>query len=266
VCINSFPQNSTQLLDVTIQPGNTVDVIASAGANSYTWIPDDGSVSNPSSPNPTLSPDETTQYTCLIEDGCGNIITNKFTVFVENTLPIELAFFNAECYNNQILVNWQTLSETNNDFFTLQASYETDNFETIAIIDGAGNSNSEKNYSIAVDDIGVPVFLRLKQTDFDFNETYSNIVSLNCNKSNSDLNIEIYPNPADNFVQIVLDKSFTTETDFFVYDVYGKELYNRKLMIGESQISLNLSDYVSGMYLVKIRNKHLDKSLKIVKN
>ncbi|MBN2776083.1 MAG: T9SS type A sorting domain-containing protein [Bacteroidales bacterium] len=266
VCINSFPQNSTQLLDVTIQLGNTVDVIASSGANSYSWIPDDGSVSDPSSPNPTLSPDETTQYTCLIEDGCGNIITNKFTIFVENTLPIELAFFNAECYNNQILVNWQTLTETNNDFFTLQASYETDNFETIAIIDGAGNSNTVKNYSMEIENSGIPVFLRLKQTDYDLNETYSNVVSLHCDKIVSDCNVEVCPNPADEYVQIMFDKSFETESQVFVYDIFGKELFNSKLMIGESQIRLDLSDFASGIYFGKIINEYLDKSFKIVKN
>lgn len=43
VCVNNYPQNSTQVRDTAINAGTSVNVQVATGASSYIWIPDSSS-------------------------------------------------------------------------------------------------------------------------------------------------------------------------------------------------------------------------------
>ena len=93
LCFNSISfVDNLQLPDDFICEGSSKDVDATiASGVSYTWSPTDG-VSDPNSPNPTLSPSVTTTYTVTIADVCGNITEEEFTLSV---LPIIDPIFDA---------------------------------------------------------------------------------------------------------------------------------------------------------------------------
>ena len=57
-----------------------------------------------------------------------------------NTLPISLLFFGAVVNDNSVDLTWATSSEINNDFFTVERSYDGEKFSKIAIEKGAGES------------------------------------------------------------------------------------------------------------------------------
>jgi hypothetical protein len=80
---------------------------------------------------------------------------------------------------------WQTRSEENNDFFTLEKSTDGYNFSEIGTEFGCGNCNNLNDYSI-YDYLVEPTinYYRLKQTDFNGRYTYSKIISID----NRDLN------------------------------------------------------------------------------
>jgi gliding motility-associated-like protein len=93
VCFNSISfVDNLQLQDDFICEGGSkvVDATIPSGFT-YSWSPTDG-VSNPNSPNPTLSPDATTTYTVTVADICGNITEEEFTLSV---LPIVDPTFDA---------------------------------------------------------------------------------------------------------------------------------------------------------------------------
>jgi len=167
VCITSYPQNTTQVGDTIIDLGASVSVEVAANATSYTWIPNDGSVSDPSAHNPTLTPTATTEYTCLLEDGCGNIITNKFTVQIKSTLPVELMDFSANCKTDGVELGWSTASETNNRHFILEKTTDFITYTQVAIINGVGNSNSINSYNYTDLTQNGFTYYRLSQVDFD---------------------------------------------------------------------------------------------------
>lgn len=88
----------------------------------------------------------------------------------ENPLPIELLDFSAAVVRNEtaVLLEWETASEINNHFFTIERS--TDGFNWFEIHEqlGAGNSNSLMRYEHLDENpfLGISYY-RLKQTDFD---------------------------------------------------------------------------------------------------
>ncbi|MDO1500978.1 T9SS type A sorting domain-containing protein [Winogradskyella maritima] len=60
---------------------------------------------------------------------------------------------------------------------------------------------------------------------------------------------KVRPNPASNFVNIILPK-YSNELNIEVYDVLGKRIHKGKITKLESQ--LQVSSWKSGVYLVRI--------------
>lgn len=111
-------------------------------------------------------------------------------------LPIELAYFKASFKDHVVYFEWKTLSETNNNFFTIEFSADGENFKPIAKELGAGNSTKEILYSKSLIDASIKKgYFRLKQTDFDGKFTYSKEVFIEHRKSNLNDKISVYPNP-----------------------------------------------------------------------
>jgi hypothetical protein len=115
-------------------------------------------------------------------------------------LPIELKSFNYECSSDLITFKWTTLTETNNDYFTLEESSDAVNFRKIAVIKGAGNSNNPIAYTYEHFQNKDYYYYRLKQTDFDgASETFKTIY-VNCDEDSEV--VKLYPNPAFNGINI----------------------------------------------------------------
>jgi hypothetical protein len=91
-------------------------------------------------------------------------------------LPITLLDFHATEFNDQVKTEWTTLSEVNNDYFTVEKTIDGRSFITVGFINGAGNSNARLDY-VFFDENPIQgwSYYRLKQTDFDGNFSYSDL-------------------------------------------------------------------------------------------
>jgi biopolymer transport protein ExbB len=101
-------------------------------------------------------------------------------------LPVELYFFKASVDGQQVELNWTTLSELNNNYFTIERSSEGSSWDSLTSIDGAGTSMEKLNYSY-VDSwpYGGRSYYRLRQTDYDGQTTYYNVVSVDVEQPGS---------------------------------------------------------------------------------
>ena len=111
-------------------------------------------------------------------------------------LPVNLLYFNANMVQNQVLLEWATASELNNEKFSVYRSYEGLFYELITELPGAGNCQQITNYS-AVDQYFLHVnriFYKLKQTDYDGKQA-EYYTKLNLKQP---LIINCYPNPFSN--------------------------------------------------------------------
>ena len=143
--------------------------------------------------------------------------TNSGDSQINGALPVELIEFKAEYELEKVHVNWITVSEENNDFFTIERSADGINFEILDFIDGAGNANRLLKYEYTdrspLDGIA---YYRLKQTDFDGKFEYSNIVTVN-NETVSDYQTNIYPNPVQSNSQFTIKVSgFSPEAEMTI--------------------------------------------------
>jgi len=85
-----------------------------------------------------------------------------------SALPIVLVSFEGEAIGNYVKLDWVVASQLNNDYYTIEKSLDAYNWEELAILPGAGNSNQEMSYTTYDEN---PIighnYYRLTQTDYD---------------------------------------------------------------------------------------------------
>lgn len=187
-------------------------------------------------------------------------------------LPIELLSFTANCNNQTIILKWTTASETNNDFFTLERTADGVSYEGIATIKGAGNSTATINYSFTdTNPYNEISYYRLKQTDYDGEFKYSQIIAVEKNCGNPDFSFDIFPNPSDGTeLNIIINTEENQEVVIVVYDILGQEIYSKLIITeqkGNNVYSIDLFHNLSpGMYMINATSNQKIISKKLIVN
>ncbi len=178
-------------------------------------------------------------------------------------LPVELTAFNAKCNNNgDVSLTWTTNSEINNDFFTIEKSYNGYDFTSIGVIQGAGNSSNIINYNFTDSDKDLSAYYRLKQTDFNGDFTYSDVISVKCEQNEK--NIYAYVDNDQIIVNIESNKDEKVTVN--VVDARGRLIYDSNMMTTKGMNSLSIDDAIStGIYFIRISSQSINKSIKIYK-
>lgn len=114
--------------------------------------------------------------------------------FGATTLPIELVSFTGQKDGSNNVLFWTTETELNNDLFTVEKTTDGEVYEIIGTIDGTGNSNQVLTYTLTDGNVRqVLNYYRLKQTDFDGNYTYSDVITID-NRSGASKEISMVTN------------------------------------------------------------------------
>lgn len=152
--------------------------------------------------------------------------TIGITDFASN-LPIELTYFDAYYSDEKVIVNWQTASEINNDYFIVERSSDGINFEPILFTDGAGNSNSILEYTETdFNPLQGTSYYRLKQTDFNGVSSFSNIKVVKTYPVLAG-ELNLFPNPTDGAFHLMLSGFGDEEILVVLRDMAGKEFYSK---------------------------------------
>jgi hypothetical protein len=188
-----------------------------------------------------------------------SLSTYKITLgSTTSPLPIELLSFTAENRSGDVLLKWETNSETNNEYFTIEKSYDANSFSVVTTEKGTGNSHSLLQYSVIDKEPynGISYY-RLRQTDFDGKFTLSNLVSINIAKSDNSLSFEVFPNPISKEENPSISiSSFEPQTEVFVVmrNLIGQELFSKVVKTdfsGNAITAIDLENNLpAGTYLI----------------
>lgn len=158
-----------------------------------------------------------TQYSYTIPDGGTNLQvrieieqdggTEEFAFDLIEvdaaTLPVTLNSFVASKSPSEVSLLWETASELNNKGFDIERSNDTDIWESLGFVQGAGTSSSGQTIKYLFRDLAPktgPNYYRLKQIDFDGKYEYSKSVLVNW-KGTDLQTLNVYPNPANSHIQ-----------------------------------------------------------------
>lgn len=104
---------------------------------------------------------------------------------ISSFLPIELTSFTATATDYGFAFNWVTASEVENDYFTLEYSIDGVDFNEIDYVHGAGTTSETSEYEYRWDEAPEfdVVYFRLKQTDYNGEYSYSDVIVASRKKS-----------------------------------------------------------------------------------
>ena len=171
---------------------------------------------------------------------------------IDPSFPIDLVFFSAKSSENAVELSWTTATEENNDYFTIERSQDGQNWESLGTIRGAGNANELLQYSY-VDQFSLrgDTYYHLKQTDYDGSFTYSGVRVVNIDEEDADANINVFPNPT--LDQVQLDVKLSNINAIRVFNLVGQDVTSKVSISqnGENSFQLSLLSLAAGLYFIQ---------------
>lgn len=169
-------------------------------------------------------------------------------------LPIKLTEFKGKCGNGKKEFEWTTATEINNDYFTVEQSEDGINFYEITKVNGAGNSSVVNKYTSIVNDDKNYSYYRLKQTDYDGQFAYSDMLYLDCEQEQI---LGVYPNPAVHEIAIELNSKENVNGE--IYNVLGERVKSFTAFSGSNRIEVDIENLPQGIYTIVFYNQETGK-------
>lgn len=179
-------------------------------------------------------------------------------------LPVELTDFVATTIKNEVILDWATGGEINNERFEIQrvrVNNKTEGsisllFETIGTLQGLGNSSNINNYTFVDRNLETGTYkYRLKQYDYNGNFVYHTL--------STEIEIGIpgkfrvtqnYPNPFNPETTIGIDIPESGYLNAALFDITGKEVqvvFNSSVDAGYRLLRISGSKLNSGYYFCR---------------
>ncbi len=178
----------------------------------------DGTDWNKISPTP-VDASSTRSVTETVTDFSIFTITDSF-----NPLPVELVSFDAVADLKDVILRWETASETNNAGFEVQIAV-ADTFEALGYVEGHGTTLDPQQYEYQVTDLEAGRHLfRLKQVDFDGTFEYSPEVEIITELPEVYALSPAYPNPFNPQTQFTLSVAREQQVRVEVYNLLGRRV------------------------------------------
>jgi hypothetical protein len=181
------------------------------------------------------------------------VIWNNYIV------PVELTSFTANVNNlGQVVLNWETATEINNQGFEIERRTETSEFRTIGFVEGYGTTTEPRSYiyTDVTAENGIN-FYRLKQVDFNGIYEYSDEVEVEVNGPLTFNLAQNYPNPFNPSTSIKYSVPEAGNIRLSVHNIVGEEvavLVDGFSQSGFYEVSFDASNLPSGVYLYKLQS------------
>jgi hypothetical protein len=182
-----------------------------------------------------------------------------------SVLPVELINFEAKPEGKNVVLNWSTASEINNNYFRVERSGDGKNFEPIQYVAGAGNSTIQQDYKM-IDDSplqGVSYY-RLRQVDFDGAISFSETVAVEIKVADV---FYVIPNPAVDKAALVYGSKTKSEKRLVIYNMQGNpvsvEIISAEAGMNRHEIDLEKLD--KGIYYLVLEDQFVSLKTRLVK-
>ena len=174
--------------------------------------------------------------------------------------------------NNDVLVEWKTVSEKNINHFEIEVAKGDinfqNNFEKIGQVTSPGNSNSERSYSFTDIEAGKLAirYYRLKIVYNDNTFIYSPVRPV---IFDDDIQWEVYPNPSNGEYKFLYNLTQNENMSVKIYDVNGRLVKEMKLIgngyVEKMIIDLRSVKFPPGIYLLSAEAEEKKLRLKLIK-
>jgi hypothetical protein len=171
-------------------------------------------------------------------------------------VPVELTSFTSAVDGNNVILNWSTASELNNQGFEIQSSAQGNEFATVGFVNGNGTTTEAKNYRFVDKNLAAGNYTyRLKQVDFDGTFTYSDELDVDVTALVQFELAQNYPNPFNPSTTIKFSIPLSSNVSLKIFNTLGQEvstLINQNMESGTHTINFDASQLNSGIYFYRL--------------
>lgn len=175
-----------------------------------------------------------------------------YKLYSDLFIPVELTSFTAEASENEIILNWTTATELNNQGFEIDRSFDNETFEKIGFVPGFGTTTESKSYSYKIVEFASGIqYYRLKQIDFDGTYEYSEVIEIEGITPGQFTLFQNFPNPFNPSTSIKFSIPVDSNVKLKLFNMLGQEvaeLLNSEISAGIHHIDFNASSLSSGTY------------------
>ena len=170
-----------------------------------------------------------------------------------NPLPINLTSFTGRQEGEALVLTWETASEINNDFFTLERSYDGAEYKPIGTLPGSGTTRETEVYYFndypAYSGI---IYYRLSQTDFDGTSETFPVIGVNYESRQQ--NIQVFPNPvAGKTFTLLLPANHKGKVLISIYSLTGTLVFRQAYDNPANRLLIDMGQQQpAGIYLLQV--------------
>ena len=171
-------------------------------------------------------------------------------------LPVTFVDFDLTPIGEDMILNWSTANELNNDRFEVQRQLDGLEWEVIGEVKGNGTTHGLSSYSFTDKNLKLQAYkevcYKLKQIDFDgaydFTET-----RCHTNTNGPGINFVFSPNPVSDMLTLDVDPWADGSYTLSVFDVEGNEVVSNVTI--ERTIGVDISHLTSGNYFAVLNRE-----------
>lgn len=192
-------------------------------------------------------------------------------------LPVEWMSFTGVNKGSFNELDWQVASELNVSHYVVERASQDDfDFEELAVIDFKSSLSDLNHYSykdFTINKLVDYYKYRIRQVDLDGRYTYSRLITIdNSEKEQIDFEIDVYPNPTIDYVNITMNRLVSETATIQVYSSDGVLISSElchvidKSGVQQGELRLDVRGLPEGMYLVKLtdNNEEVIKRLMVI--
>ncbi len=193
------------------------------------------------------------EITASIDPEEGACLCDKAEDTIEDPLPVKLVSFTLGQSEGNVILRWETTTESNNSHFDVETSSDGKRFTHLGTVAGQGTTRAGGRYSYVHQSPPAGIaYYRLKQVDYDGRYEYFTIRSIDVQGDGA---VFIYPNPASNHLVL---SNLMPNTSYDVVDIQGRVVIRSRKVSGGQEI-LDISGLSQGMYVIRFnRNGQIE--------
>lgn len=186
---------------------------------------------------------------------CVTVSQSEIDNCLSTPLPVGLKHFRIEHSEKGSVLLWETESEENSDYFSVERSEQGMDFTSIGIVEAKGNSDQQQFYQFTDSKpLSGISYYRLRMVDLNGSTRYSSIVSSN----RIDNSVVVIPNPNTGSFYVSRLNGFNK---LELCDLQGKVLETKET---DKELIFFNSNQDTGIYLLRISNSKTTETIRVV--
>lgn len=181
------------------------------------------------------------------------------TIAAGGVMPVKMTSFTVKKESNNAVLRWTTATETDNDHFEIERSFDGLNFSKAGTVNGNGTTTTSRNYTYTDPLVNINakiLYYRLRIVDIDGKLSFSQVVALRLDGSLTMSNFTVYPNPFTSNIKLQVNSAKQENSTIRFINMNGQEVLKRNvtLMPGDNIVVVkDLETVAPGMYVMELR-------------